>query len=83
MSLRHFGQPKVENLSVPALRNEDVRGLDVAMDDARGVRGVQCVRHLEFCVLRSRILRGFKEDKARGARLVPRGANVHPVGVTL
>jgi len=46
MSLRHFGQPKVENLSVPALRNEGVRGLDVAMDDARGVRGVQCVRHL-------------------------------------
>ena len=31
---RHLGQPEVENLGVPALGDEDVGGLDVAMNDA-------------------------------------------------
>src|SRR5205085_11397787 len=34
-------QSKVENLRVTASGDEDVRGLDVAMDDSRGVRRIQ------------------------------------------
>ena len=30
----NFSQPKIENLRVSALGDEDVRGLDVAMDNA-------------------------------------------------
>ena len=38
-----FRQSKVENLGVTARGNENVRGLDVAMDDSRGVGGIQRV----------------------------------------
>ena len=38
-----FRQSKVENLRVTAHGDEDVRGLDVAMDDPRGVGGIQCI----------------------------------------
>src|SRR5579864_6384851 len=31
---RHFCQPEIENLRLSTIRDEDVRGLDVAMDDA-------------------------------------------------
>ena len=42
-----FGQSEVENLGMPALGDEDVRGLDVAMNDAFGVRGIQRVGNLD------------------------------------
>src|ERR1019366_10410113 len=38
-----FRQTKVENLGVPALRHEYVRGLDIAVDDASSVSGVERV----------------------------------------
>ena len=44
---RNFGQAEVQNLGVSALGDEDVRGLDVAMHDAFGVRGVQRVGDLD------------------------------------
>ena len=42
-----LGQAEVENLGVAALGDEDVRGLDVAMDDSLGVRGVEGVGDLD------------------------------------
>ena len=43
----HFRQPEIENLRVPAIRDEEVRGLDVAMDDPCGVCGLQRVGDLD------------------------------------
>ncbi len=43
---RYLGQPKVQDLGMPTLRDEYVRGLDVAMNNACRMRGVQCVRDL-------------------------------------
>ena len=40
-------QPEVENLGVPALGDKDVRGLDVAVDDAFGVGGVERVGNFD------------------------------------
>jgi hypothetical protein len=36
-------QPEIKNLGVPALRDEDVRWLNIAMHDACGVSGIECV----------------------------------------
>src|SRR5215831_4198821 len=41
-----FRQAKIQNLRLPAIRDENVRGLDVAMDDAFLVRSVQGVSGL-------------------------------------
>jgi len=41
-----FGQAEIEHLRLPALRDENVRRFDVAMNDALGVRGVDGVRDL-------------------------------------
>src|ERR1035437_7767042 len=38
-----LSQPEVENLGVTALGDEDVRGLDVPMDDASGMSGIERV----------------------------------------
>src|SRR5204863_8523849 len=40
-------QPEVENLSMPSLRNEDVRWLDVTVHDASRMRGVQRIGDLD------------------------------------
>ena len=42
-----LGQSEIENLGVPALGDENVRGLDVAVDDAFGVRGVERIGNLD------------------------------------
>jgi len=42
----YLGQPKIENLGVPPLGHEDICGLDVPMNDAFGVGGVEGVGHL-------------------------------------
>ena len=47
LSGRHLRQPEIQNLGVPALGDEDVGGLDVAVDDAFAVRGVQRVGNLD------------------------------------
>ena len=39
----HFGQSKIQNLGVTALGDEEIRRLDVAMNDAVGVRGIEGV----------------------------------------
>ena len=43
----HLGQAEIENLGVSALGDKDVSGLDVAVDDAFGVSGVERVRNLD------------------------------------
>jgi len=41
-----LGQPEVENFGVPALSDENVRGLDVTMDDSSRMSGIQRISHL-------------------------------------
>jgi hypothetical protein len=43
---RQLGQPEVQELRLPAVRDEDVRGLDVPVDDPLAVGGLQRIRHL-------------------------------------
>jgi len=38
---RDLGQPEIENLRLTAIRDEDVRGLDVPVNDALRVCGVE------------------------------------------
>ena len=41
-----FSQAKVENLGVAALGHKNIRGLDVTVNDALGVCGVQSIGHV-------------------------------------
>ncbi len=43
----NFRQPKIQNLGIPALGDENVRRLDVAVHDAFGMRRIQSVRDLD------------------------------------
>ena len=43
----HLGDTEIENLRVTAIRDEDIGGLDVAMNDARVVCGIERVRDLD------------------------------------
>ncbi len=45
----HLGKTEIEDLDATARSDEDVRRLDVAMDDAGGMRGVQRVGNLDPC----------------------------------
>ena len=42
-AVSHLGQTEIEDLGVTAPGNEDIRGLDVTMDDAGSVRGIECI----------------------------------------
>jgi hypothetical protein len=42
-----FGQTEVENLGVSAGADEEVRRLDIAMNDAPGVRRIERIGHLD------------------------------------
>ena len=42
-ALDQFGEPEVEHLGAPVARDDDVRGLDVAVDDPFGVRGLRAL----------------------------------------
>ncbi len=39
-----FREPEIQNLGLPAIGDENIRGLDVAMHDAFRVRRVECIR---------------------------------------
>ena len=43
----HFREPEIENLRVSAIRHEEIRRLDVAMDDPCGVCGLQRIDDLD------------------------------------
>ena len=59
---RHFRQPEVQNLRVPALGDEDIGGLDVAMDDALGVGRVQRVGDLDSSDSNASVSSGLPGD---------------------
>src|ERR1700686_2651081 len=61
LSGEKLGQAEIENLGLAAFGNEYVGGLDVAMDDARGVRDIESVGNLNPKV----------EDVLDGKRLAP------------
>jgi hypothetical protein len=42
--LHQFGQPEIEHLHRAVFSDDDVGGLDVAMDNAAGVSGRECIR---------------------------------------
>ena len=42
-----LGQPEIENFCVTAVGDEEVGGLDVAMNDALGVGGIEGIRDLD------------------------------------
>jgi hypothetical protein len=42
-----LGQTKIQNLRLATLGHENVRGLDIAMNDALRVRGIQRVGNLD------------------------------------
>ncbi len=42
-----FRQPKIENLGVAALGNKNIGGLDIAVDNALGMRGVESIGNLD------------------------------------
>ena len=44
--MNDFGKTEIQHLGLPAPGDENVRRLDVAMDDSRAVRRVQGVREL-------------------------------------
>ena len=43
----NLGQPKVKNLGMSAFGNEDIRRLDVAMNDAFGVGSIERIGYLD------------------------------------
>jgi hypothetical protein len=43
---RHLGQTEIQNFGMAALSDEDIRRLDVAMDDSLCMRCVECVGDL-------------------------------------
>ena len=44
---RNLRQPEIQNLRLTSIRDEDVRGLDVPMDDALRVCRIQCIGDLD------------------------------------
>ena len=59
---RDLGQPEIQNLGVAALGDEDVGGLDVAMNDPLGMRGIQRVGNLDRQTEHSFIFHGLSAD---------------------
>jgi len=44
---RELGQAEVKDFGVATIRDEDVRGFNVAMNDSFAVRGIECVGDLD------------------------------------
>ena len=47
LALRELGQPEVQNLQLPALRQKQIRRLDVPVHDALGMGRFQRIGHLD------------------------------------
>src|SRR5579864_6526379 len=60
-----LGQSEVKNFGLPARRNENVRGLDIAMNDALAVSGVERIGNLDAEVEYGFIFQRFAENAVR------------------
>ena len=56
---RHLGQTEIQNFGMAALGDEDIRRLDISMDDSLGVRCVECVGDLNRQAQEHLGLQGF------------------------
>ena len=45
----HFGEPEIQDLRLAARRQEDVRRLEIAMNQAVGVRRIECIGEVHMC----------------------------------
>src|SRR5262249_40902545 len=59
----HFGKAEVENFGMATLGDEDVSGLDVAMDDALGVSSIKRVGHFDADVQENFHVQGATHDE--------------------
>jgi len=66
----YLGQTKVENLGVAALGNKNVRRLNVTMNDALRVSGVERVRHLDPNLQNAIQIHGAIRDQVLQGRAV-------------
>jgi len=67
---RQLRQPEVEDFNFPFRRHKNIRRLDVAMDDALMVRGVECVGDLNADVEQTVERQGSADDQAIECRAV-------------
>ena len=74
--LELLGEAKVENFRLAALGDENVGGLDVAMDDAFGVCGVERVGDLDADFELSSVLSAVLEGSRRCLRVMPRRSSM-------
>ena len=65
LDLRQLRQPEVEDLDAAVLRDEEVLGLQVPVDDALVVRGGETLRDLDGVVDRACDARGGRRRAAR------------------
>ena len=47
LRIEHLGNTEIEQLDVPFGGNQDVRGLEITVDDQVGVRGVDRIGYME------------------------------------
>ena len=57
-----LGQAEIENFGVSAIGDEDIRRLDVAMNDALGMSGIERVGNLDAEVNTSDRFEGLPDD---------------------
>src|SRR5580658_8699293 len=58
-----FGKAKIENLGVAAFGDEDVGGLDVAVNDALGVGGIEGIRYFDGEIEKALHVQGTAGDQ--------------------
>src|SRR6266702_4552193 len=69
-----FGESEIEDFDLAASRNEDVRGLDVAMDNSFGMGGIESVSNLD-----AETQKGFQAERVSGDAMLEGFAIEEPI----